>query len=487
MPRLAYSQPKEWGLRFNGTTQSAATAATVNLSTTNKITICGRYKRNDTTISRVVLEMSSNYNVRTDSFIISIDTLGQLTCGMRDVVGGYCLWTTNVIPIGKWVHFAFTIDRTQTGTAVVVGYIDGIQDGKNTLDTSIPSGNFGNQRMYIAARDGTSLYSPISLKDIRIFGSKLTQTEIATLNGKTLNPFGSPLWWLKMNEGTSTTLTDSGSLAVNASISGRTTTGTAPSTMWIIDPVRQQKTISTLNTTSVQFNGTSDKVSITNNAALNFGTGNFTVECKLFPVGLKSPDGGPAQVVNKWSSTGWYIYLNETFNSFGINKITFLVNNYALCVTNANMTDKWYHIIASVDKSSQELFRVFVNGVYNPTYKNSVDYITNIGGTTNNALPLEFMDRQSANYTKGKLYDVRLYNRALTDDECLARYYNNENITSGRVGWWKMNEGSGTTITDSQGTNHGTLTGGSWKAEVMDKNRSQTNGRNQVSGRNQII
>jgi hypothetical protein len=59
----------------------------------------------------------------------------------------------------------------------------------------------------------------------------------------------------------------------------------------------------------------------------------------------------------------------------------------------------------------------------------------------------------STEYLDGKLFDVRLYNTNLTDEQVTILY--------GLVGHWKLDETSGTTATDSTlNLNHGTYTGG---------------------------
>ena len=67
-------------------------------------------------------------------------------------------------------------------------------------------------------------------------------------------------------------------------------------------------------------------------------------------------------------------------------------------------------------------------------------------------------------YFKGFLDDVRVYNRALSASEVSDLYYATGgtagDTTSGLVGWWKLDDGSGTTAADSSGDgNTGTLGG----------------------------
>jgi len=68
----------------------------------------------------------------------------------------------------------------------------------------------------------------------------------------------------------------------------------------------------------------------------------------------------------------------------------------------------------------------------------------------------------SGRYFNGSLDDIRIYNRALSASEVAVLYNGGagrtDNPSSGIVGWWKMNDGSGQTVTDSSGSgNNGTL------------------------------
>lgn len=85
--------------------------------------------------------------------------------------------------------------------------------------------------------------------------------------------------------------------------------------------------------------------------------------------------------------------------------------------------------------------------------------------------------RQAAGSTfetySGKMADLCIWNRKLTTEE-FADLYNLRAVpTNGLLARWIMNEGSGTTITDTVGSVTGTLTGGvSWSTTVLNTERS---------------
>src|SRR5690606_19126437 len=61
----------------------------------------------------------------------------------------------------------------------------------------------------------------------------------------------------------------------------------------------------------------------------------------------------------------------------------------------------------------------------------------------------------------GDVADLRLYGRALTEAEA-AQLWSGRPVDSGLISRWKFDEGSGTTLNDSVGSNDGALTGGTW-------------------------
>ena len=112
-------------------------------------------------------------------------------------------------------------------------------------------------------------------------------------------------------------------------------------------------------------------------------------------------------------------------------------------------TNTWYHIAATIDGSR---VRVYVNGILEtdtaqtqiPNFAGESFKIGN--GMTNSDIPM-----------LGNLDEVRVYNHAMTPAEVAALY----SFAPGPVGWWKMDENTGTAANDSSGNgNTGTLTAG---------------------------
>jgi Concanavalin A-like lectin/glucanases superfamily len=118
-------------------------------------------------------------------------------------------------------------------------------------------------------------------------------------------------------------------------------------------------------------------------------------------------------------------------------------------------TGSWQHVTCTYTYKDKTL-SAFINGIQ------SGDSQFNQGssGTTTH---WRFGSDESASYAdfSGKIDEVRIYNRALSPGEVQALY----NWAPGPVGYWKMDENTGTSVSDSSGNNNVgafSTTGTSW-------------------------
>lgn len=132
-------------------------------------------------------------------------------------------------------------------------------------------------------------------------------------------------------------------------------------------------------------------------------------------------------------TNGWF-----ADNGIGVDWGTMYINGSSTAVSWSNIpSDQWFHLYLQA----------------NSTF---TDDITFMARYTN------------AEFLKGKLDDIRVYNRALSDTEISALYQSGQ-VTrksvsnSGLVGYWPMNEGSGGHAGDSSGNgNTGIITSATW-------------------------
>lgn len=125
---------------------------------------------------------------------------------------------------------------------------------------------------------------------------------------------------------------------------------------------------------------------------------------------------------------------------------------------------EWVHIVGVWDGLEQ---KIYVNG----EFKNSVSATTSpIDYTGHSGFRVGDLTGQTERLWHGSIDDVRIWNTARTQAEIQANM-NKELIgnETGLVGYWKFNEGSGTTVIDSTSNgNDGTINGAIYTDDTPD-------------------
>jgi len=140
-------------------------------------------------------------------------------------------------------------------------------------------------------------------------------------------------------------------------------------------------------------------------------------------------------------------------------------NHYVNSNSSSWTAGTWYHVCSTVDQTNG--LKLYINGVQqtmtDPTCTISIPASPEITavGTWGNAM---------IRYFPGKIDEVRFWNRALSQNEIQQKmcYWLNPANETGLVGYWKMNEGSGSTIFDATANaNNGIINGATF---VQDSN-----------------
>jgi hypothetical protein len=170
----------------------------------------------------------------------------------------------------------------------------------------------------------------------------------------------------------------------------------------------------TANSNSVYFDGTGDNLTIADNDAFEFGSGQFTIECWVYPNSLKGYQGIVSKV-GAADQNGWVLYFETT------NTINYLMGNGTWTVMLSGgstvAAGQWSHI--AVTKDASNVYRMFVNGQqvgtttnaftlnqtsglfyigkypYFPNYANTMDF----GGHISNIRILKGTALYTANFT----------------------------------------------------------------------------------------
>ncbi|HXN23466.1 MAG TPA: LamG domain-containing protein [Candidatus Dormibacteraeota bacterium] len=118
---------------------------------------------------------------------------------------------------------------------------------------------------------------------------------------------------------------------------------------------------------------------------------------------------------------------------------------------------QWIHVVGVADNSAMTT-TIYKDGVLRNT--NSYAGIVTPGhGTT----PLRMGTRDFASFFKGALAEVRVWNRALNDQEIADLYFLGAVPQDALVGEYLLNEGAGSTAFDTSGWAHdGTVFGAAW-------------------------
>jgi Concanavalin A-like lectin/glucanases superfamily/Secretion system C-terminal sorting domain len=199
---------------------------------------------------------------------------------------------------------------------------------------------------------------------------------------------------------------------------------------------------------SVKINGVNDAITIPNNAAINFGTGNFAVE-----LWMKSPANNKRELILDKRDDGCV----GTGAMWGIEKLVDNSVNFFLNVSGGGLTyvvnisnsadNNWHHL-SFVREGINML--AYKDGILAGTISTSV--VRNVSNTANLGIGTgpcgPFI--AGGGFPTGNLDEIRLWNTARTQAQIVANM--NSQLTGtevGLVGYWDMNrngQGAGLTV-----------------------------------------
>jgi len=208
------------------------------------------------------------------------------------------------------------------------------------------------------------------------------------------------------------------------------------------------------------FDGVSNYINVVNPSIINFSTGqSFSISFWLCADTTMSNTF--AGLISKHA-----LYNNQPYNGWQITRTrTALAYETNACV-NQNLLPinhlVWKHYVYIFDRVANQLI-IFENGIQ-ATIKLCASLSTEI---MTNPYDLKFgVERNNTSYTKGKLDDIAIYNRALSTQE-ITQLYTGQVIpsyvpTNGLVGYWPFNGNAN----DASGYgNNGTVNGATLTAD----------------------
>jgi hypothetical protein len=311
---------------------------------------------NDVTNSGIILNKDGVFNASYPQYSIAVGsgTVGvQLGngAGISPTVSDYSVGS---VAVGQWYHIAVV----RTGSTIKT-FLNGVQGVSTTQGTAMSD---GGKPLLIGIQSGFSNYFNGSISNLRI----LKGTALYT------NSFTPPI--VPLDPITNTSL-----LLKASSLATATTDSSAtPATITNVNNVafNSQGPFNNLPCGSIYFNGSSQYLSTPSNTAFAFGTGDYTVECWVYPVDTTS-----GRRIFQFSDDNDNLDLNIAGAGYisYYNGATSTNSSSAVVTLNA-----WNHI-AMVRASGT--VRVYVNGILAITQATTPNTasarILNIAGATN--------------------------------------------------------------------------------------------------------
>jgi hypothetical protein len=207
-----------------------------------------------------------------------------------------------------------------------------------------------------------------------------------------------------------------------------------------------------------EFDGSTDFFDATDNAAYS-QTGSVTLTAWIIPDSVT----GSHNIVGKWDGS------NESYllSTEGDELRMYVETGNHQTTTAANLAINTTYHVTGVYNASTRSVSLYVNGVL---YASTTTAGTIPASITDDAgefsVGAEDTGGTAANFFDGHIDDIRFYGRALNEREVYSLY----NWAPGPLGYWPIDEGTGTSVADKSGNgNTGTVTGSSSPRWVSGK------------------
>lgn len=225
----------------------------------------------------------------------------------------------------------------------------------------------------------------------------------------------------------------------------------------------------------LSFPGASSSYVLLKSGTILAGSTNFTITAWINFSASGSPAAYSPPIYCERASTGNDILKFNFGASNGINrgKLEFTYRDDAGTLTQVRSTNSlnfngWNHVV--LVKAGTD-YTFYVNGASagSGTFSTS-DTFTNSG--MESRIGGDRADSTNS-LCKGRLCDMALFTTNLSDTDISAMYLNGTYPSTGIVGRWVCDDGSGTSLTDSVGSNTGTLEGSvTWETSTPMITRS---------------
>ena len=388
--------------------------------------------------------------------------------GRKGGSGNSTVEATTLPATGSWVHLAYTRTGTGTGATIKI-YVNGSYEATATngeFDAPLGSSSAGTLTNISAFR--SSAYSQYGIDgkidEVAIWDSALTAAEITKVYNSG-EPFN-----LTSNNGSYTSSADlqgywrfedntvSGSNGTIADSSGNSRTATTKNGVSFSTDLPVYS-----NNYSIALDGTNQYLSVSDHNDFSFG--NSTTD-SAFSVAawIKMDDATKFRIFSKQtnSSNIEYVFGVDGLDRLGVNLYDGATSNYRGVYSSSIQSHEgsWIHVAMTYDgtggSTAYNGMKLYLNGSALSTSSNSGGGYTAMHNTTTDVWigGANFVP----DYANGKIDEVAVFSSELTSTQ-VSNIYNNGAPTnlsseSNLVGYWRMEENTGTTVADTSGNGH---------------------------------
>lgn len=363
-----------WSNYFDGTGDYIDAPSGGAISGTGNFTVeCWLYPSTISSGYKVVYA-----NVTNNGFSFSLNSTGTLGYGRSNVATDGT--TTGVLTFNAWNHIAWV--RSGTGSNQFVCYINGVSAGTFTNSTSYASGTV---RIGVDG-NGSSFPYQGYISNLRVNTTAVYSAD-----------FTPPTTNLTAISNTSL-LTCQSNRFIDNSTNNFTITRNGDTKVTSFAPFAPTRTYEASQGASGYFDGAGDYLVKTNESNLNLGTGDYTFECWVYPLGATIYKGIFGK---RASNVGWTMFLSNASPAY----MGFYYNGGGnnIATSGPVVTGMWSHL-AWVKNSGTVYY--YVNGVqvHNiATGPGDNSYDTTLGVSQNVGVVSEFFDGyiSDARFVKG--------------------------------------------------------------------------------------
>ncbi|MEM7182659.1 MAG: LamG domain-containing protein [Spirochaetota bacterium] len=304
---------------------------------------------------------------------------------------GANIQSASSLSTGTWYHVAVT----KTGGTVTL-YINGASDASGTVNQA---GSFDTT--LIGARGDNALNMHGRIDDLRVYNRVLSADELKYLASNIEND---TLAYYTFNAGTANNQNTSGSY--NGTLfNGITSTTDRFGT----------------SSRAFSFDGIDDYISLGNSSGLKPTTG-LTISTWIYQADYTTLDctsNFKALMSNATTTAGYRLGCDTSYTGF--NGAVYRNGSFGRPQTSKSLSAGWHHLVTTYDRNNGKIFidgvlmnTVSSGGTYNITYDGDNYTLLGADAVASGVTP------EANTYYSGKIDDVRIYNRALSEAEVWA-------------------------------------------------------------------